>query len=343
MSETGQLQNQPTKHETGAIGATLSPASFPCHFCGRAFSRKGTYGRHLDSKKGDAQHPAGQVEALRSGVVRRAARRAGEPVADEKAGRAPKKVKRQKSQIAKVYNSKTAVKEKNRARRRARDLRLKAQLQAHEWYIGMLSGPQGLAQGPAGRAENASLEAGKQAHRSQGLESGPERSQKSGQKSDAEIYGARYAYAVASNVPPSQWPQKNGYPGDAEFGATVGQLTALAGMAPYNRSAPGPQYFQGLGPQSGGGAAAQDSTGAAALEQVFAWHAHWAQLGPSTKRALWQAECDRALRTHLHGASLCQISGAAAVVREKTRQLCEQYSQGAFLDSILTDSGPETP
>lgn len=104
-------------------------AEIKCVFCDRSFSTKGTYGRHLDLKRGDALHPDADVEQLRKGVVRRG-EKDNEP-----------KVKKRKSEVSKRYNSKVDVKERNKLRRKERDLRIKARLNACEWYFDHIEPP----------------------------------------------------------------------------------------------------------------------------------------------------------------------------------------------------------
>lgn len=106
------------------------PHKVTCAFCGRDFSTKGTYGRHLDSKKGDLRHPHEEVEALRKHVVRRGERDQNGP-----------EVKKRRSEISKRYNEKLDVKERNRSRRRERDMQLKAKLAAYDWFMGLLPQP----------------------------------------------------------------------------------------------------------------------------------------------------------------------------------------------------------
>lgn len=100
-----------------------------CRFCGNHFKTKSTYGRHLDSKKGDSQHPANEVEVIRKDVVRRGEKRP--PTEESKARRL---------KASKTYNDKDSVKEKNKLRRKNRDEQIKAKLQAAEWYLHKISG-----------------------------------------------------------------------------------------------------------------------------------------------------------------------------------------------------------
>lgn len=74
-----------------------------CQFCGKTFQHAGSLGRHLDTQKGKAQHPADDVERIRSGVARR-----GDPEA----------IRIRKQERAREYNRREYVKEKNRQRRK---------------------------------------------------------------------------------------------------------------------------------------------------------------------------------------------------------------------------------
>lgn len=105
--------------------------SVECPFCRKKFASKSTYGRHLDSKRADSLHPAEEVDALRKNVVRR-----GERGSDE--------VRQEKQKIAKqkasrAYNLKDDVKERNKRRRKERDVRIKASLKAYAWYTSKLA------------------------------------------------------------------------------------------------------------------------------------------------------------------------------------------------------------
>ncbi|GEQ72794.1 hypothetical protein JCM33374_g6482 [Metschnikowia sp. JCM 33374] len=341
-----------------------STGPFVCGFCGRNFSRKGTYGRHLDSKKGDIRHPADRIEELRGAVVRRAVRGAGPTTAKAAMQKVAKTKSNQKtkSEISKKYNSKDAVKEKNKARRKERDLRIKAQLQASEWYVGTLT-PQpprghqkarGYTKDPSSPdrvnsrifLENAtnSAQAGcedkcdekcEEPDKPDGERHGSSFPQ---DKSDNESEGKKYAYMVASYVPPSQWPSLGEVPGDSEFSMAIGAIGALGALGISGTSA-----ISEISEISGtlGQANTQPSPGAPPLEEMFEWHAQWAKLQPERKLAVWQAACDRALRAHLHGASLRHISEAGRIVQEKSRQLYEEFLQGDFLGMIFTDSEGE--
>lgn len=285
----------------------IPPLPFPCGFCGRQFSRKGTYGRHLDSKKGDSSHPAHEVEALRASVVRRGQKRE-EVALEKKSGpekldiglmpKNPGKVKKSKNEVSRMYNSKESVKEKNKLRRKERDLRIKARLGACDWYISTLT---------KGVAQDKSV--------AQNMDQKVEEKKEENHKNDAEIDGAKYAFIVASHVPPSQWPILGEFPGENQFTTVVGKLTAQA-----NLSSPALSH------------------GASVMEQLFTWHAHWQALTPTRKLALWQIESDRALRCHVNGASLHHISGASKIMEEKLRQLYDQFLAGDVFGMIFTDS-----
>lgn len=101
-----------------------------CKFCGIHFKSKGTYGRHLDSRNGDANHPPEEIEKLRANVIRRGKSRPKESVDI---------AKQKKRLLAKAHNSKDTVQEKNKLRRKERDTRIKAKLKATEWFLHKLA------------------------------------------------------------------------------------------------------------------------------------------------------------------------------------------------------------
>lgn len=103
-----------------------------CRFCSRQFASKSTYGRHLDSKRADALHPADEVDALRKNVVRRGDVRVVDPTKQNEDRLAKKKA-------ARIYNLKVDVKERNKRRRKERDVRIKATLDAYARYTSKLA------------------------------------------------------------------------------------------------------------------------------------------------------------------------------------------------------------
>lgn len=103
-----------------------------CQFCKKTFASKSTYGRHLDSKRQDPLHPASEVDLIRKNVVRRGENSKLDPLRQLRAKSARKKA-------SSIYNSKPDVKERNKRRRRERDVGIKAKLHAHTWYLGKLS------------------------------------------------------------------------------------------------------------------------------------------------------------------------------------------------------------
>lgn len=167
-------QEPPGRHEHMASGVT-------CALCSKTFASKSTYGRHLDVKRGDASHPEPAVDELRRGVVRRAQEKAGPAKVD--LGRAAR------SRASKTYNSKDTVKAANRARRRQRDVRLKAELAAHRWFVAQLG-----QSGGDGDAISSSGEVGV----------GPR-----------ENLGPGFGLLVALHVAPQKWPRE--VPSDPEF------------------------------------------------------------------------------------------------------------------------------
>lgn len=105
-----------------------------CQFCGKEFKFRGSYGRHLDSKKGDELHPAEEIEKVRSNVIRRGDKRSTPENTDES--------RKKRKEASKAYNDKDSVRAKNIARRKSRDQRIKARLQACDWFLDSISGPQ---------------------------------------------------------------------------------------------------------------------------------------------------------------------------------------------------------
>ncbi|KAJ8139904.1 hypothetical protein OY671_006897 [Metschnikowia pulcherrima] len=272
-----------------------------CEFCGKQFSRKGTYGRHLDTKKGDPNHPLEAVAALRSGVVRRAYSAGAKAASDEyrvdKSKRTPQKnaQKKSKSEISKLYNSKEIVKEKNKARRKQRDLRLKAQLMASEWYLSSIA-QQGQGQNQGQNQASAETHLDNIA------------TPKS--YTEAETCAAKYAFALASHVPLAMWPKNDENPTDDLLTVLIKKITETPS-----------ECLRG-----------------ATLDQVFVWHAHWAKLGPDQKKALWNRNADLALRTYLQNTSLIQVGQGLEFVRAKQRQIYEQLVQGDMSDMIFSGS-----
>ena len=123
-SETPQMGSLSADAKEGDCATT-------CGFCGATFASKGTYGRHLDSKRGDSKHPQVQIDQIRANVVRRGPNRLKERV---------EKAKKSKSVLARAYNSKEAIREKNKLRRKERDMRIKARLNATDWLLSAIEG-----------------------------------------------------------------------------------------------------------------------------------------------------------------------------------------------------------
>lgn len=107
-----------------------TPAGLICKYCGLHLSSKGTYGRHLDSRKGDPKHPKEEIEKIRANVIRRGKSRLSESV---------EIAKNKKRLLAKTNYSKVSVQEKSKLRRKERDTRIKAKLKATEWFCDTLA------------------------------------------------------------------------------------------------------------------------------------------------------------------------------------------------------------
>mmetsp|Transcript_3145 Transcript_3145/g.3747 ORF Transcript_3145/g.3747 Transcript_3145/m.3747 type:complete len:394 (+) Transcript_3145:20-1201(+) len=102
-----------------------------CKFCKKHFSHQGSYGRHLDLKKGDELHPMEEIAKIRSKVVRRNGFLDNERL---EARKSKKKV------ASRIYNKRENVKEKNKIRRKLRDRDIKAKLLTNEWFLNQLGG-----------------------------------------------------------------------------------------------------------------------------------------------------------------------------------------------------------
>lgn len=100
-----------------------------CKFCKKQFSHQGSYGRHLDLKKGDKLHPTEEVAKIRNNVIRRN----GSLDTDRIEAR-----KTKKKVASKIYNKRENVKEKNKIRRKLRDREIKAKLLTNEWFLDQL-------------------------------------------------------------------------------------------------------------------------------------------------------------------------------------------------------------
>lgn len=114
-----------------------------CAFCKKHFSHQGSYGRHLDLKKGDELHPEEEVAKIRSKVIRRNGPLDTERIAGQ---RSKKKI------ASKLYNKREDVRERNKYRRKLRDRDIKARLLAYDWFLGQLGSPD-----PAVKTESVSF------------------------------------------------------------------------------------------------------------------------------------------------------------------------------------------
>ena len=150
---------------------------------------------------------------MRSGVVRRAHSAEAKAASDEyrvdKSKQKPQKdaQKKTKREISRLYNSKETVKEKNRARRKQRDLRLKAQLMASEWYLTL------IAQQGQGQNQQTSAET----HLDNIVPPNP--------NTEAEKCAAKYAFALASHVPLAMWPKNDEHPTDDLLTVLIKKIT----------------------------------------------------------------------------------------------------------------------
>lgn len=98
-----------------------------CVFCGADFQQPGSLGRHLDRKKGDNLHPSDKIDQLRQNVTRRKKPSGSD---DDLVKQVNKRIKKQ--EIAKRYNLKDDVRERNRLRRKMRDRQIKSRLSVLE-------------------------------------------------------------------------------------------------------------------------------------------------------------------------------------------------------------------
>lgn len=114
-----------------------------CKYCGKHFSHKGSFGRHLDLKKGDSLHPLEQINVIRSTVARRG----------ERNNKRHKKVPnsnitiKEKSKIMASSNIVSEnIKEKNKIRRKLRDRHIKSKLMTSQWFIEQFVGKESVTE-----------------------------------------------------------------------------------------------------------------------------------------------------------------------------------------------------
>lgn len=73
-SGAATILHQPVPHndvdEETKMTLSMKP-NYVCSYCHQSFSHKGSYGRHLDNKKGDSLHPHDEIVEMRSSVIRR--------------------------------------------------------------------------------------------------------------------------------------------------------------------------------------------------------------------------------------------------------------------------------
>lgn len=99
---------------------------FACPFCDKQFQQRGSYGRHLDYKRGDDLHPAEEIDKLRQNVIRRSA----DPTL-----RKNQDTKRKRQLSSKKYNLKEDIREKNKLKRKIRDRQIKAKLMTYDNFF----------------------------------------------------------------------------------------------------------------------------------------------------------------------------------------------------------------
>lgn len=121
-----------------------TPFKKQCPFCGKQFAYLGTYGRHLDSRKGDELHPTEKVAEIRLNVVRRGGENTeGDvPVTLESVEAMVEKAlkyKEKRKVSSKAYNEKAPVRERNKLRRKQRDEHIKAKMETLDWVLGHFS------------------------------------------------------------------------------------------------------------------------------------------------------------------------------------------------------------
>lgn len=106
--------------------------NFVCSYCHQSFSHKGSYGRHLDNKKGDALHPHDEIVKMRSSVIRRTGNVIKPPVS---------KVHKPSLVNSKVasHNPESSVVvdkiEMNKIRRKLRDRHIKSKILTYKWLV----------------------------------------------------------------------------------------------------------------------------------------------------------------------------------------------------------------
>lgn len=107
--------------EQSQVNESLNTEKRVCVYCKKQFSHQGSYGRHLDLKKGDSLHPLDEINAFRSKVIRRGN------------SSFKKQSKSKKPNI--ILNDEIGKEEKNKIRRKLRDRRIKAKLFSIDWII----------------------------------------------------------------------------------------------------------------------------------------------------------------------------------------------------------------
>lgn len=95
-----------------------------CSFCNKPFSHQGSYGKHLDYKKGDNVHPLDEVDKIRKAVKRR-----------DGSSKVKKKTQILASSKVKLINDSADNKEKTKIRRKLRDRHIKSKLLTQDWLI----------------------------------------------------------------------------------------------------------------------------------------------------------------------------------------------------------------
>lgn len=103
-----------------------TPFRETCRFCGHVFTHPGSLGRHLDLKRGTRLHPSDQIDLIRKDVKRR-----GDVV----------EVKARRAKRARVYNSRTDVRERSRLRRKRKEREDRASNKAKELFIESIGKP----------------------------------------------------------------------------------------------------------------------------------------------------------------------------------------------------------
>lgn len=126
-SKDVNIQEIESKARSDGQSTSSNKKVWICSFCNKPFSHQGSYGKHLDYKKGDALHPKEEIERIRSTVKRRDGTSAStKPTKKAKVSLATSKV---------AAKSETNRNEITKIRRKLRDRHIKSKLLTQQWLL----------------------------------------------------------------------------------------------------------------------------------------------------------------------------------------------------------------